>query len=148
MSELRIVEANQGRVHELTSMALALWPDNNSKELQEEFAELLESEKDKLFLCVNGQDSVAFIHLSIRSDYVEGSSSSPVGYVEGIYVKPEFRRQGISKRLVQAGEQWCRSMGCTQMASDIEQHNTASYDFHLSIGFTEANRIIAFIKEI
>lgn len=145
---MKIVEASIDNIDALTDLALLLWPENKRLELREEFVQLLASAKDKLYLVSNEQDYVAFIHLSIRSDYVEGSHSSPVGYVEGIYVKPEYHRQGISKRLVQVGEQWCQSMGCRQIASDIEQDNMDSYDFHVNVGFEEANRIIAFIKDI
>ncbi len=92
--------------------------------------------------------SVAFIQLSVRRDYVEGSETSPVGYVEGIYVRPDFRRQGISKELLTKGEEWVREKGCTQMGSDIEDDNDTSYQFHLNTGFKEANRLICFIKDL
>ena len=91
---------------------------------------------------------IGFINLSIRIDYVEGSNSSPVAYVEGIYVKPEYRNKGIAKSLIANGEEWARFKGCTQMGSDIEMDNDISYKFHQKIGFDEANRIICFIKDI
>ena len=84
----------------------------------------------------------------IRVDYVEGSESSPTGYVEGIYVKELYRRQGIAKRLLEQGEAWALSRGCTQMGSDIEADNGGSYEFHTKAGFQEANRLICFIKDI
>lgn len=91
---------------------------------------------------------MGFINLSIRVDYVEGSNSTPVGYVEGIYVMDGYRKQGIATKLLKQGEVWAKDHGCTQMASDIEIPNAISYDFHLSVGFQEANRIICFIKDI
>lgn len=143
-----IVEANETHIHNLTHLGLLLWPEHHFEELKEDFMELMKTNNNKFYLYYLDHDYIGFIHLSIRNDYVEGSTSSPVAYVEGIYVKPDFRRQGISRMLIAAGEQWGKSVGCIQIASDIEHDNIESYDFHLGVGFKEANRLIAFIKDI
>src|SRR5690606_8697652 len=109
---------------------------------------MLESEKDTLFLAVSEGNYIGFAHISIRNDYVEGSSTSPVGYVEAIYVDEGYRFRGISKRLVEAGEQWAKSKGCKELASDTELSNLDSQEFHKKIGFREAGRIVSFIKYI
>ncbi|HBG01164.1 MAG TPA: GNAT family N-acetyltransferase [Firmicutes bacterium] len=129
-------------------MGIMLWPDDTPEEMQEIFGNILHAEKETAFLYRVGQEYVGFINLSIRVDYVEGSDSSPVGYVEGIYVKASHRKQGVAKRLLERGQKWALSKGCSQMGSDIELYNTASYDFHRNVGFQEANRIICFIKDI
>ena len=54
----------------------------------------------------------------------------PVGYLEGIYVRPEYRRQGWVRRLLEAGQDWVRSLGCREFASDCSLNNTGSIDFH------------------
>ena len=142
------VEASEQYLDQLTKMGVELWPENNFNELREEFAALLLSIKDKVLLCLNDAEPIAFIHVSIRSDYVEGSKSSPTGFVEGIYVKTDYRREGVSKNLIVEGENWLKSKGCKQIGSDIELSNDTSYHFHTSVGFKEANRLIAFIKDI
>ena len=91
---------------------------------------------------------VGFVHVALRADYVEGADSSPVGYVEGIYVLPEFRKKGMSKKLILEAEEWSKSKGCVQIASDIEDENVVSYAFHVGVGFKEVNRVICFIKNI
>nr|AYQ75802.1 GNAT family N-acetyltransferase [Cohnella candidum] len=144
----RIEESSERYLGPLTDMALDLWPDSDYDELRNEFFEFLQSDKDKVYLYLADDLPVAFIHLCIRFDYVEGSVTSPVGYVEGIYVKPEYRRQGISKALLQKSEEWMKSKGCKQIGSDIEYDNHTSYQFHLGVGFKEANRIICFIKDL
>jgi len=143
-----IKDADEQVLDSLTEMALALWPDNEFKELRKEFKQLLNSEKDKVFVYLMHAKPVAFIHISIRSDYVEGSLKSPTGFVEGIYVDPEYRKKGISKKLIKKGESWLKTKGCSQIGSDIEQSNIKSYHFHKSVGFKEVNRLIAFIKDI
>lgn len=143
-----IEKANKTNLDEVTNLALKLWPDNSWNILRSEFEELLESKKDIIYLAIVEGSYVGFIHMSIRYDYVEGSSSSPVGYVEGIYVDDNHRNKGISKKLVEAGERWSKSLGCREIASDTQLDNYGSQEFHKKIGFREAGRIVAFIKDI
>lgn len=145
---MKIVKANPSNLNELTELALKLWPDNEREQLRGEFEELLNSERDSLYLATVEGGFVGFIHMSLRVDYVEGSNSSPVGYIEGIYVEEDYRDRGISKKLVEAGEQWSKSLGCHQIASDTQLDNVISQQFHKKIGFKEAGRIVAFIKDI
>ena len=84
----------------------------------------------------------------MRHDYVEGTSSSPVGYLEGIYVLPDHRHEGVARQLLKECERWAKSKGCSEFASDCELTNTESLQFHLNVGFEEANRIICFTKRI
>lgn len=145
---MHIEKASENTLDEVTSLALKLWPDNTWDHLRKEFEEMLSSDKDTVFLAQHKGEYIGFVHMSLRFDYVEGSSSSPVGYVEGIYVDIDHRKQGISKQLVAAGEQWAKSLGCKEIASDTELHNSGSQEFHKKIGFKEAGRIVAFIKDI
>lgn len=143
-----IINASKDNLNELITMALELWADNIYEDLEAEVLDLMNGDKDIFFISVTDDTISGFIHMSIRTDYVEGSDSSPVGFVEGIYVKPEFRNKGIARLLIRSGEDWAKSKGCTQVGSDIEYDNTVSYKFHKKIGFEEVNRIICFIKEI
>jgi len=79
---------------------------------------------------------------------VEGTDSSPVGYLEGIFVEEEFRKKGYAKELLASCERWAKEMGCTEFASDCELENTGSLAFHLRMGFMEANRVICFTKKL
>lgn len=72
----------------------------------------------------------------------------PVGYLEGSYVRPEYRRQGWARRLLEAGQDWARSLGCREFASDCSLNNTGSIDFHEKTGFAIANRIVCFQKTL
>jgi aminoglycoside 6'-N-acetyltransferase I len=82
------------------------------------------------------------------SDYAEECESSPVGYLEGIYVKQDSRTTGVGRALVEAVEGWARSAGCTEMASDREISNEVSGEFHLSVGFSEVIRLVTYRKDL
>jgi L-amino acid N-acyltransferase YncA len=56
--------------------------------------------------------------------------------------------QGLGKALVQAAEEWARSQGLTEMASDTWLENDASIRAHLKMGYEEAERLVHFIKKL
>ena len=91
---------------------------------------------------------VGFAQCGLRADYVEGTETSPVGYLEGVFVKEEYRNHGYAKGLLLYCEEWAKYMGCTEFASDCELENIGSLKFHIAMGFAEANRIICFKKKI
>ena len=132
----------------VTRLALDLWPDNHEADLQEEFAGLLQERAAAVFLALEDGTPVGFAQCQLRHDYVEGASSSPVGYLEGIYGCPQARRQGCAKALLTSCEGWARQQGCREFASDCALDNIQSQAFHRSAGFAEQNRIVCYAKAL
>ena len=125
-----------------------LWPDHDPAELADEMESLLSERESAVFLCVSRGRPVGFALCQLRHDYVEGTSTSPVGYLEGIYVDSPFRRRGAARMLLAACEAWAAEQGCTEFASDCEWTNEESRRFHRAVGFREAGRIVAFTKTL
>ena len=132
----------------VTSLALLLWPDHDRAELEAEFAGLITDPEAALFLAVSEGTPIGFAQCQLRRDYVEGTESSPVGYLEGIFVKESHRKRGYARLLLAACEVWAKEHGCREFASDCELTNADSLRFHLRMGFGEANRIICFTKKL
>lgn len=130
------------------NMGKDLWPESSIEELETEFSASMANNREECLVYLIKEKPVGFINLSMRHDYVNGTHSSPVGYIEGIYVKEAYRKKGIAKRLVEAGEEWSRAHGCQEMASDVLLENKASATFHKNIGFSEAERVVYFVKKI
>ena len=125
-----------------------LWEDMDIHEAVEDCTRALQGEDTAIFLAKADNKYIGFIFLSLRKDYVEGANSSPVAYIEGIYVKEEYQRRGVGENLVQQGESWGRAKGVTAYGSDAESDNQKSIAFHKKAGFSIANRIVCFIKTI
>ncbi|WP_298956326.1 aminoglycoside 6'-N-acetyltransferase [uncultured Methylobacterium sp.] len=90
----------------------------------------------------------AFAEASLRHDYVNGCDTSPVAFLEGIFVQPEDRRSGLGEALSAAVQSWARERGCTELASDALLENLASHAFHIAVGFEETERVVYFRKRI
>lgn len=143
-----IYKATKADIPAIADMAVLLWEGHNAEELAEGFAEIIHSDKGAVFISVKENTSVGFAQVQLRHDYVEGTSSSPVGYLEAVFVKREYRKCGYGKELLKHCEEWAAEKGCTEFASDCELTNDMSLSFHLNAGFTEANRIICFTKRL
>jgi aminoglycoside 6'-N-acetyltransferase I len=92
--------------------------------------------------------AVGFAEAALRVDYVNGTDSSPVAFLEGLYVAPGSRRAGVARALVAAVEQWARREGCSELASDCLLENIDAHEVHRALGFGETERVVYFRKEI
>ena len=132
------------------ALGLDLWPHYKKKKasLENQFSEILCDPNQTAFLCKHDNEAIAFINVSLRSDYVPGAKVTPVGYIEGIFVKPEYRKQGIAKKLIKLAEAWAKKYGCKELGSDAELANVESQKFHKSIGFKQVDVNVHYIKKI
>lgn len=128
----------------------ALWPDTSEDQHQAEIQRFLSgrSREPRAVLVAEDEQTgslVGLAELSVRP-YAEGCDTDRVGYLEGWYVSPEFRRRGIARALVTAAESWAMSNGCTEFASDTEIDNEISAAAHRQCGFEEVAVIRCFRK--
>jgi GNAT superfamily N-acetyltransferase len=117
--------------------------------LYAENTKFLTEETQAFFLARDGDTAVGVSHGALRREYVNGTNDGgPKGYLEAIYVLPNYRRQGIAAQLAQEVEHWAASRGCREMASDCLLHNITSHRFHVKIGFSETERCVFFLKNL
>lgn len=127
-----------------------LWPEETGQGHAAEIDEVLAS-SDTLaaFVAVDAAGTVTgFLEAAMRFDYVNGCEGSPVAFLEGIYVAPVFRKQGVARALIAAFEDWARAKGVKEMASDAEIDNRVSYAMHQALGFAETERVVYFRKPV
>src|SRR6187551_901882 len=129
-------------------MRVALWPDATADEHRGYMAICLAQPERYLQLMMydGKRAAIGFIEGSIRSDYVNGTESSPVGFVEGVYVVPAWRRRGVARQLFDAIADWARARGCRELASDALLENETSQRAHKAMGFRETDRVVYFTK--
>jgi aminoglycoside 6'-N-acetyltransferase I len=146
---VKVVRCTDKHVSDWLSLRCELWPDASEAALRDELATVLRKSSYAGFLAMSPSDEVlGFAEAALRNDYVNGCTSSPVVFLEGIYVRPFARGTGVARALCQAVEAWGQAHGCTEIASDAEIHNVESQAMHKSLGFTETERVVFFRKAI
>ena len=85
-----IKQAEVGDSRFVAELAMLLWPDNEINDLEKEMTEYIVSDKGVVFISFIKNVQIGFAQCSLRYDYVEGTESSPVGYLEGVFVKAEY----------------------------------------------------------
>ena len=126
----------------------SLWmgsPDDHIQEIEVFFV----TPQDGTTFVVERPDGglCGFIEIRLRN-YAEGCISSPVPYIEGWYVDKDMRRSKLGSRLVQAAEEWARSQGYSEMASDTQLENKVSQQAHQALGYQKVERIVCFRKDL
>ena len=140
---------------EWTRMRTALWPETSAAGHADEISAFLTGNRTgwlsglqavEVFVAPRpGGGLCGFLEASVRP-MADGCTTCPVGYIEGWYVDPDMRQKGIARALVEAAEEWARSNGCREMASDAYLANSISIAAHKALGFNDEAPIVRFRK--
>lgn len=145
---MRVTQTTQADIPTVAALAALLWPEHTADELAVDIVRDIEGGNQAYFISWEEDTAVGFAQCALRRDYVQGSSTSPVGYLEGIYVRDAYRNQGVGRQLARACEHWAARRGCTEFASDVELSNKISLRFHERLGFAIANTVVCLVKKI
>lgn len=148
---MRIVAATPDHLDQWAHLRIALWAWDTVEDHREEAEELyLAGDPDRAAFMALGDDGVVagFAEATLRRDYVDGCETSPVVFLEGIYVRPEARLSGVALALSAAVADWGRAQGCSEYASNALLDNHDSHAFHAAIGFEETERVVFFRKSL
>ena len=129
----------------------ALWPEGSEAEHREEIDRFFAGDPREplaVLLAENGAGCpIGLAELSIRSQ-AEGCGSDRVAYLEGWFVVPKARGRGVGRALIAAAEEWGRSRGCREFASDSQADNEGSAAAHRALGFAEVGLVRCFRKDL
>ncbi len=102
------------------------------------FCYFLEDENDQI---------TGFVELSSRN-IVDGCLSSPVAYLEGLYLKKKYRGRGLGRETIKTIKSWCKNKGFTELGMDTELTNVKAQKFFKATGLQETYRIVQFRASI
>ena len=129
----------------------ALWPEGTEAEHREEIDRFFAGQAREPLAVLLAEDAeghaLGVAELSIRA-YAEGCHSDQVAYLEGWFVVPEARGHGVGRALIAAAEEWGRSQGCRELASDALGDNAISAVAHRALGFTDVGLVRCFRKDL
>jgi aminoglycoside 6'-N-acetyltransferase I len=127
----------------------ALWPECDFEQHESEMGTILvDADRSTVFVSpASGGRLAGFVEVSLRP-WAEGCESTPVGYVEGIYVVPEERGRGVASALLRAAEAWALDRGCHEIASDARLDNDVSRALHARLGYEETEVLVHLRKKL
>ena len=116
------------KIKTVNEQTLSIWASFASQVWRTNEQELIEKFRNNKFpyeflYFSSGEEPVAWISLSLRHDYVEGCQNGPTAYLEGIFIIPDYRSQGIGDKLLSFAISWAENRGISQLASDAEFDN-------------------------
>lgn len=123
------------------SLRRGLWPDADETlgELQDALADA-----DTAVFLACADAAVGFAEVRLRHDYVNGTETTPVGFLEGWYVQPDWQGRGLGRALLAAAKAWTRAKGCSELASDSRLEEVTAQAAHRACGFEETERVVYF----
>ncbi len=96
----------------------------------------------------NSGTLAGFLEVGLRSHADGCDPRQPVGFVEGWFVKESLRRRGVGAQLLAAAEDWARSQGCVEMASDTWIDSSLSQRVHEMLKFEVVDRCVHYRKAL
>lgn len=146
---MQIVRCSTADQADWQALRALLWPDTPADEHAAEIAQQLAApDVCAAWLAQHDGRALGLAEATLRHDYVNGTSTSPVLFLEGLFVLPAARRQGIARALVTAAAHWGHAHGCQELASDTPLDNVVSQAVHRALGFAETERVVFFRREL
>ena len=148
---MKIASAQPKDAADWAQMRNALWPDGGDNGTHaDDINRLLADAGDTVNLIARDETNraIGFAEASLRRGYVNGCKTTPVAFLEGIYVAPEARGHGVARALVAAVEDWARGLSISELGSDAAPDNMASLKMHHALGFEETQRVVFFRKPL
>lgn len=158
MSDILIRPAQLSDHEQLLRFREALWPNASAEKHSRELTLILEGKPvTTLPLIIFVAELVSetcdgtlagFLEVDLRSHADGCNPSRPVGYIEGWCVAENHRHHGIGRKLLAAAENWVRSQGCVEVASDTWIDNEVSQDVHEALGYEVVDRCVHYRKTL
>ena len=155
MTSPKVRQAHPEDAPKIAAMCELLWPETPAAEHFAEIEQLLRTGRcgtlpAAIFVSLSdeGDDLTGFLQAGLRSHADGCDSEQPVGFIEGWFVYEPFRNRGIGRALTAAAEEWARSQGCAEMASDALIDNDTSLLAHRALGYEVVDRCVHFRKPL
>jgi aminoglycoside 6'-N-acetyltransferase I len=154
VSDISIRLAQLSDRDQLARFREALWPKSSAGEHARELTQILEGKPvvtmSLIILVAEASDRAlaGFLEVDLRSHADGCNPSRPVGYIEGWYVAENYRHKGVGRKLLAVAEDWARSQGCVEIASDTWVDNEVSQRVHEALGYEVVDRCVHYRKTL
>jgi len=96
---------------------------------------MIDSSKTEVIVAETSNELIGSAYVDIRaaSSYL---NHSYYGYLGFMYVKPEYRGQGVNKKIVEELKSWARKKGITELRLDVYDENDSAIKAYEKAGFS------------
>ncbi len=94
---------------------------------------LLRTRTASLWVAQHAQQIVGMVSAQLNISTAEGALSA---LLEDLFVRSEFRREGIGTRLLQAAINWAECKGAKRVQLLADQHNQRALEFYRNAGWS------------
>ncbi|MGE0875225.1 MAG: GNAT family N-acetyltransferase [Burkholderiales bacterium] len=145
----KIVAADRTHAAAWTRLRAALFDDLDDAYHAREIEWMLAARNMRAFLALDASGAPAgLLEVSIRNIVDGCPGEDAVGYLEGLYVDPAHRGEGLGRALVDFAAGWFRERGCRHIATDTGIENTAAQRLYEHLGFARKWTVVQFLKPL
>jgi aminoglycoside 6'-N-acetyltransferase I len=123
-----------------------LWPSLDAEGHREELVAFLDADGVFAWVAVEDGAVIGFLEAAIRA-YANGCTRQPVLFVDGAWVREDWRRRGIGKAMLDALLAFARERGFDEICTDSDLENTEAHAAFEALGFRETERVVYFRRE-
>jgi ribosomal protein S18 acetylase RimI-like enzyme len=140
MTEIVVRKASSKDVHELVDLMDAFYAESSfpldRQWAADSFVQLLSMPAlGCVWLARVGAKAIGHAVLSVRYTMEYAALG---GYIDDLYVTPEFRRQQVASRLLRALVEECRGRACASLHVEVSGSNIAALATYKRFGLTPA----------
>jgi aminoglycoside 6'-N-acetyltransferase I len=160
-TQISVRRATVEDCEQVARMCAALWPHASAEEHLSELQPKVKGTSTSqlpvtVFVAESGHadtqgadnEVIGFVEVGLRSHADGCDESQMVGFLEGWFVRKDWRRVGIGRMLVAAAEEWASRHGCKEMASDTWIDNEISQCAHEAMGYEVVDRCVNYRKKL
>lgn len=100
------------------------------------FSKMLESETGYILVALDGKEIVGYISSFIQ-ERAPIHAVRKIGFVDGLFVKPHVRRQGIGRQLWHTLLEWLEEHDIPKIQLTVASKNPVAMKFWQRMGFTD-----------
>lgn len=121
---------------ELTKISFPEFPILDEKFHKHKLEKAIKAEPNSLIIAQFNDKTIGWIWLRTKRDRISGNK---FGYIKSIYVKEEYRKRGIGKRLIQVAEEYFLNKGISRLNLIVSALNDRALSFFREMGFEETH---------
>ena len=84
--------------------------------------------RGQLFLAFDGAEPIGMTLISLTDEWRSHCFGLRFGFINAVFVRPQYRRRGIARELMSRAIDWAREQGCVRVRLRTSEEGRALYE--------------------